>query len=199
MSNPVERLALVLRTMAAKYADRLNAMKARAKDLEREDFIWHALIESFATWGNSRGAEGLEDPTVRERLDYDRVMKMPREERTSHLIGVFREAKVRYPERRADHLVRNGERIAVLGGLGAARAKLLAQSGFDAKAAFLETFEGIGEKCSRAILMGIYDVDARDRIALDSRVREVNEALDLDYGGDYERYTRRIARAPASG
>src|ERR1700678_1195141 len=43
--------------------------KTRRTELDRPDFIWHELLLSFATMGNSRGAEGL----IRNQDNYRRV------------------------------------------------------------------------------------------------------------------------------
>jgi len=74
------------------------------RDLKRADFIWHELLLlSFATMGNSRGAEGL----IRDRKNYKRVTfdalkrKRTKKGRLNELRTVLRAAKVRMPDKKA--------------------------------------------------------------------------------------------------
>jgi len=53
------RLAEIVRVLAAERRDLLDLLKAGFLELERPDFLWHALLRSFATMGRSAGYDGL--------------------------------------------------------------------------------------------------------------------------------------------
>ncbi|MGA2377527.1 MAG: hypothetical protein ABSF72_18590 [Candidatus Sulfotelmatobacter sp.] len=118
--------------------------KTRRKELDRPDFVWHELLLSFATMGNSRGAEGL----IRNQGNYKRVTfealkrKRTNASRLSELREVLRAAKVRMPDRKADWLAENYDRVAALGGPIKAKETLLNTEGREEKIKFWRGFKG---------------------------------------------------------
>jgi hypothetical protein len=71
LENASRELASVIRALAAEsdVKNKLVVAKSGAKLLKRPDFVWYELLLSFATMGNSRGAEGL----MRTPANYRRV------------------------------------------------------------------------------------------------------------------------------
>lgn len=197
----MQRLAGALRQLAVEQADRLDELRARARALERPDFLWWALVQAASTWGSSRGAAGVEAPENRRRLAYREVRALSPRARTAHLRRVLGDAGVRWAPRKAGYLARAVEQLEALGGAAAARRALLAQEGFEAKARFLRRFPGVGPKYARDVLMDVYHPDARDRVALDVRVLGVAKLLGLDFArARYEvgeRFFRDVAAAAA--
>jgi hypothetical protein len=187
MESAAVRLAPVLRAIADAHAPFLNELKADAAKAyaslyERDDGLWHALIESFATWGGSRGWAGL----VGNREKYNQVTleaisSYAPAERVARLTATMLGAQVRYAAPKARHLVTNHALVIKMGGPKAARDKLLAEQGVDAKMAFLMRFAGIGPKYARNIFMDIYHPDFHDSIAIDSRVQSITTALGLTF------------------
>ena len=54
-----QRLATAARQVANEYALKLDELKANYSDFERPDFVWHYLLQSFATMGKAAGWQGL--------------------------------------------------------------------------------------------------------------------------------------------
>lgn len=184
------RLAETLRQLGADHRAQLERWKSKARQLERDDAVWHLLLQSFATLGNSGGWKGLiGDSDNYARVTFDALAGWPRETRGEEIERTFRAARVRYPARKARHLAHNHELIASMGGVLAAKDLLRRQPGRAGKMAFLKRFKGIGDKYARDILMDVYHPDFRDSIALDSRVRSVSKALGLSFK-DYDEHER---------
>jgi hypothetical protein len=107
--------------------------KSRRKESDRPDCVWHELLLSFATVGNSRGADGL----IRNQDNYKRVTfqamkrKRTRASRLSLLHRVLRAAKVRMPDRKADWPAENYDKVVSLGGPAKAKTKLLNAEGWE--------------------------------------------------------------------
>jgi thermostable 8-oxoguanine DNA glycosylase len=157
--------------------------KARRKELNRPDFVWHELLLSFATMGNSRGAEGL----IRNQDNYKRVTfealkrKRTNANRLSELREVLRAAKVRMSDKKANWLMENYDRVAALGGPTEAKKRLLNTEGREEKIKFWRGFKGIGKKYARNIMMDVYHPDFRNYIAVDQRIKRITEALGLTF------------------
>ena len=100
------------------------------------------------------------------------------------------------PYKKADYILGCFEYVTRLGGPEAAKAKLLAQPGREAKISFLQSFPGIGPKYARNIMMDVYHEDFRDSIALDVRIKAISEALGLSFASyaDHERFYLDVAR-----
>jgi hypothetical protein len=162
---------------------RLAQGKTRQKELDRPDFVWHELLLSFATMGNSRGAEGL----IRNRGNYKRVTfealkrRPTKATRLKELLSVLRPAKVRMPQKKSVWLANAFERIREMGGPKKAKTELFRREGCDGKIRFWQEFDGIGEKYSRNIMMDVYHPDFRNYIAVDQRIKKISRALGLTF------------------
>lgn len=162
--------------------------KTRRKELDRPDFVWHELLLSFATMGNSSGADGL----IRNQHNYKRATfqalkrKRTSASRLSLLHKVLRAAKVRMPDRKAHWLAENYNKVVSLGGPVRAKTKLLNAEGCEKKIEFWRSFKGIGKKYARNIMMDVYHPDFRNYIAVDERIKRITKALGLKFR-TYER------------
>jgi hypothetical protein len=115
------------------------------RDLERPDFVWHLLLQSFSTWGGARGWEGL----MGTRGNYDRVTfealsGLDPEARVVELKEVFFAGGVRYANTKARLMARNHNLVAEMGGPEGAKRRAFAQEGREAKIAFMKRFYGVG-------------------------------------------------------
>jgi hypothetical protein len=177
-ANRLEQLVGVVHEVADRHRLRLEQLKERAADLERPDFLWHHLLQSFSTMGSSRGWAGLiGTPERYDRVRFDVVAPLAGPDRVRHLEGVLREAKVRMPHQKAVWLDKNCQRILERGGLEACRRELLATLGRKGKIAYLRGFYGIGPKYARNIMMDVFHPDFREAIAVDARIEQVLQAL----------------------
>ena len=156
--------------------------KEGERELERPDFVWHLLLQSFGTWGGSRGWEGL----IGTGENYDRVTfvalsRLGPEARIRELEQVFLAAGVRYARMKADLMAKNYDLVAEMGGPEEAKRLAFAQEGRAAKIAFMKRFQGIGDKYTRNICMDCYHPDFRDSVAVDERIKKVTEALGYSF------------------
>jgi hypothetical protein len=162
---------------------KLAESKTRRKELDRPDFVWHELLLSFATMGNSLGAEGL----IRNQDNYRRVTfdalkrKRTNANRLSELREVLRAAKVRMSDKKADWLMENYDRVTALGGPTDAKKTLLNTEGREEKIKFWRGFKGIGKKYARNIMMDVYHPDFRNYIAVDERIKRITKSLGLTF------------------
>lgn len=186
--DTLSRLASAAGVMARLKRGHLNGLKSRATDLSREDFLWRALIEGFATLGGVSGWQGLmATPSNYDRITFDAISAQQPESRRSHAEGVLRDAGVRYPDRKAGWVVGCFDRIVSLGGLLAAKDAIESCDGRDEKIRFLKSFPGVGDKYARNMLMNVYHPDFRNSIAIDSRIQKISAAWSLDFP-DYEQH-----------
>jgi hypothetical protein len=185
--EPADRLAAVLRVLALEQGELLSTLRQRGEAyLQRPDAIWHLLLTAFSTLGGSSGWDGLIGNQANYRkVTYSAVEAIPVGQREAEIEVVMRDAKVRYPPKKARWLASNFSLVEKLGGLEGAKELLLAAPGRDGKIAFLKQFEGIGDKYARDILMDCYHPEFRDSVALDVRVKSITEALGLGFD-DYD-------------
>jgi hypothetical protein len=157
--------------------------KTRRKELDRPDFIWHELLLSFATMGNSRGAEGLiRNQDNCRRVTFEALKRKPTKAvRLRELLSVLRAAKVRMPQKKAVWLADAFERVQGMGGPKKAKTELFRREGCEGKIRFWQEFDGIGEKYSRNIMMDVYHPDFRSYIAVDQRIKKISRALGLTF------------------
>jgi thermostable 8-oxoguanine DNA glycosylase len=181
MSSKREKLIEAVKQLAQEHRGELEMQKQKARQqLKRPDFVWHYLLQSFATMGSSFGWDGLIDNQSNyRRVTFDALAKLSPEERIQVLESTLRSAKVRWPAQKARQLNSNFERVMRMGGPTAAKEQLLSLDGPEPKMAFLSQFEGIGPKYSRSILMDVYHPEFRNSIALDQRIAKVSRALGL--------------------
>jgi hypothetical protein len=120
LENASRELASVIRSLAAEadVKNKLVVGKSNANLLKRSDFVWHELLGSFATMGNSRGAEGLmRTPANYQRVTFPSLLKKrSAQSRLNELRTVLRLAKVRMADKKASWLADAFERIAKAGG-----------------------------------------------------------------------------------
>jgi hypothetical protein len=161
---------------------KLAEMKRGSVELKRRDFVWHKLLTSFATLGNSRGAEGL----IRTRSNYNRLAflalgKKTKAQRMRELRLVLHKAKVRMPDKKAVWLSKDYDLINEMGGLRAAKQELLRRNGREAKIEFWKEFYGIGPKYARNIMMDVYHPEFHNSIAVDQRIKGISRILGLEF------------------
>jgi len=184
-----KRSALIraLENIPSAMQDRLSGLKEEGRaNLERDDFVWHHLLQAAATLGGSKGWEGLiGDESNYAQVTYEALEPLSDESRLDQLARVTRRAKVRYPARKAEALAVNFKKVQKMGGPLEAKKKALAQEGKHAKIAFMRRFKGIGPKYGRNIWMDVYHPDFHQSIALDSRISAITKLMGYDFGDDY--------------
>ncbi len=192
------RLVAVVRVLAAEKRAELERHKEGQSGLARPDFIWHYLLQSFSTMGRASGWHGLIGNQANyRRITYTALAALTPQARASQVQKVCRAAGIRMPDKKADYILGCFECVTRLGGPEAAKAKLLARPGREAKIAFLKSFPGIGPKYARNIMMDVYHEDFRDSIALDVRIKAISKALGLPSSMPYaeeERFYLDVAR-----
>jgi len=178
-----KKLSRVVRKFAKDEKKFLTQMKGGKRNLDRPDFIWHALLGSFATMGNSKGFSRLvKDQKNYNRISFSTLKKLKtRRARKKRIQEVCKGAGIRWPDRKAAWIIDCFEMIQQLGGLKRTKDKLLSAQGRDDKMRFLRQFPGIGPKYSRDIMMDVYDKDFRNSIALDTRVKSISKELGLSF------------------
>lgn len=187
VESAAARLAAALRATVAGRSTDLAKLKAdAARDhadlLANDDGLWHLLLVSFSTLGDSKGYDRLiADPANYDRVTFQAIADCPAAERLTHLETVLRAARVRYPDNKAGYLLYNYDWILQQGGPSAVRDKMLATTGWEEKLAFVQQFKGIGPKYGRNLFMDLYHPDFRDSIAIDSRIASVTAALGLSF------------------
>src|SRR5689334_6856462 len=97
---------------------RLAELKAAGAQLRaRPDLIWHVILESLSTMGNSRGYDGLfGNQDLVSLSTFESVVAVPSADRQKYLENVLRRAKVRMPSKKAQWLADNLELIIAGGG-----------------------------------------------------------------------------------
>jgi hypothetical protein len=194
MDKDRRRKALVaaLSALTPEMRERLEELKRTAREnLQRDDFIWHHLLQSFATMGNSRGWFGLiGDPTNYEEVTFEALDRVAPAVRPAHLDRVLRRSKVRMPSKKAEWLAANFETVQEMGGPVPAKEKALACPGKEAKVEFLKQFDGIGPKYGRNIWMDVYHPDFHNAIAVDERIKGISSAMGYSFKSyrDHERF-----------
>ena len=192
-----EALVQALRALPPVMEKKLETLKRYGeKQRVRDDFVWHHLLQSMATMGNSRGEEGLIKTSANyEQVTFDALAQVSDATREAHLGEVLRAAKVRMPAKKARWLAANFTRVREMGGPLAAKEKALAQTGRAAKIAFMRQFEGIGPKYARNIWMDVHHEDFRQSIAVDQRIKGISERLGRTFSGyrEEERFYLDIA------
>lgn len=182
--------------LATDHKRQLDEGKAWERHLDRPDFLWHFLLQSFGTMGRATGWIGLSKPENYQRVTYEALAALSPDQRRSIAEQACRDAKVRMPSIKAGYIVGCFDRVAQLGGPKAAKDHLLRQPGREAKIKFLKSLPGIGDKYARNILMDVYHPDFRDSIAVDARIKSLSKALGLAFASyaDHEQFYLDVAR-----
>jgi hypothetical protein len=193
-----QRLLGALRHLTPDMKETLRKRKEEGlEQRDRSDFIWHSLLQSFATMGNARGWDGLVGNKSNYNLiTFEALSGLNSVERLERLDKVLRASKVRMPGKKAAWLGLNHEMIVEIGGPQEARRQALAQNGREGKVAFMQRFHGIGDKYARNIWMDVYHPDFRNAIAVDERIKRITEALGYSFKSyaEHERFYQEIAR-----
>ncbi len=181
-----EAVARTLAAIAKKVANRerqsLEEAKKRNSDLKRPDFVWHYLLQSFATMGRASGWKGLlGNPDNYKAVGYKTLAQLAPSARAVHVEVLCRRAGIRMPALKAKYILGCFQRVEEMGGPEAARARLLDLPGREAKMQFLDDFPGIGPKYSRNIMMDVYHEDFRESIAIDSRIMGIEKFHGLEF------------------
>src|SRR5215213_2513993 len=192
-----QRLIDALRHLTPEMKETLRERKEEGlEQKDRPDFVWHSLLQSFATMGNARGWDGLiGNEENYNRVTFEALSGLDRVERLERLDEVLRASKVRMPAKKAVWLDLDYEMIIEMGGPEEARRQALAQDGRAGKVAFLQRFDGIGDKYARNIWMDVYHPDFHDAIAVDERIKKITAALGYSFSryADHEAFYRQLA------
>jgi len=192
-----DRLVAVVRALAMERRAEIDRLKAGAAGLERSDFLWHELLQSFSTMGRASGRRGLiENQDNYRRVTYDALAALAPRARRQRVLKVCRAAGIRMPNQKAEYILGCFDHVQRLGGPKAAKAQLLAEAGREAKIRFLDALPGIGPKYARNIMMDVYHPDFRDSIALDVRIHAISAALGLSFASyaDHEAFYLGVAK-----
>lgn len=191
------QLVAVVQQLASERRAELDRQKENHADIVRPDFLWHYLLQSFATMGRSAGWLGLiGNRDNYNRVTYSALLDLTDGDRLREVREVCRAAKVRMPNRKGDYIVRCFTRIRGMGGPEVAKDQLLSQRGRESKIRWLKEMPGIGEKYARNIMMDVYHEDFRDSIAVDTRIKSVSERLSLSFPSysDHENFYLGVAK-----
>ena len=112
-----QRLIDALRHLTPEMKETLRERKAEGvEQKDRPDFVWHSLLQSFATMGNARGWDGLVGNEENyNRVTFEALSGLDRVERLEKLDEVLRVSKVRMPGKKAVWLDLNYEMIIEMG------------------------------------------------------------------------------------
>jgi|SRR5215211_7400866 len=120
MDKESKRQALVetLKQITPEMRKTLAAMKEEGRrEMERPDFVWHMLLESFATLGGTRGWYGLiGNKDNYRRVTFDALSELDLDNRATVILEVFRAAKINYPYSKARLMARNYDLVEKMGG-----------------------------------------------------------------------------------
>lgn len=192
------RLAKKCRVIAKREKARLDELKAGYKKLKNHDFLWHHLLQSFATMGSSARAAGLlKNEENYNKVTFETLEAIPRKMREKQVRDTCHAAKIRMPNVKANFILGCFDMVKKLGGPLAARKALLSLPGREAKISFLMSFPGIGKKYSRNIMMDVYHEDFRDSIAVDARITKISKAYGLPFSSyeEQEEFYLSVAKA----
>jgi len=181
MESKKKTLAEVARLVMSWHRGRIEHLKSRESDVQRDDFIWHYLLQSFSTMGRSAGWFGLiGTPDNYNALRYEHLQSLSKRVRLTHLKKICRRAKVRMPDKKAGFIAACFDKLEEEGGYLAAKKHLLGLEGTAQKIKYLRTFPGIGEKYARNMMMDVYHPDFRDSIAVDIRIKSILDELGVE-------------------
>lgn len=148
---------------------------------ERPDTLWFELILSMSTWQGSGGSNLATEEEYYSQVTHDKLLQMSENERIQHLKDVLLDAGVNMHEKKSRYISSHVDRVESMGGLDAAQEEFESRDGKEAKMDFLKQFKGIGDKYARNIGMDLFHPDFRDTIALDTRIENVTDELDIEF------------------
>lgn len=89
-----DHLIALLRHPTPAVREQLDSLKASAtKDHDRPDFVWHFLLQSFATMGNSRGWQGLIGTLTDDRHTLTKVLAAAQHQCPFHYTASYQESQ----------------------------------------------------------------------------------------------------------
>jgi hypothetical protein len=176
------RLINALINRPKEHNKHLKELQQRCKtDAIRPDWLWHLLLSSMSTLGNTRGYEGLiNNPDNYQLVAYKNLISLSESRRIKSLKLALKHAVIRRPGQKSEWLNENLKYILDCGGLNVIQKFILNIKGTEAKLRFIKTFSGIGNKYGRNIFMDLYDTDFRKTIAIDERILSISGALGLN-------------------
>ena len=59
INQKIQKIAGIARLIYSRHQGYMEHLKSSSKEIERNDFIWHFLLQSFATMGKASGWIGL--------------------------------------------------------------------------------------------------------------------------------------------
>ena len=184
MTLALRRAALVasLRDLPPHMRAKIDLLKLEGTALrQRPDLLWHLLLQSAATRGNSSGWQRLfGNPQLIESVSYQTLAALPAPDREPRILTALKGAGIRMQTIKAPRLAVNFERIASMGGVEAATQQMLHLPDQMEKFRFICTFADIGAKYGRNIWMDIYDPSFRTTIAVDDRIKQIAKAMGLE-------------------
>ena len=200
-NNGIQKtLAAVAKALAGEKKEYLNTLKAEYSQLERPDFLWHYLLQSFATMGRAAGWHGLiGNKDNYNKVRYETLARVSPQTRAEQVEHTCKAAKIRRPSSKARYILDCFDQVSALGGPEAAKKALLAQPSRDAKIEFLKSFSGIGDKYSRNIMMDVYHEQFRDSIAVDARINAISKTWGLSFSSYSEHEAFYLAVAADAG
>ena len=174
------RLVRFLLHLSPEMTNLLAKLKQNGENQrDRPDFLWHFLLQSFGTMGNSHGWQKLKKPEYYERISYDALAVLNPTERKDRLDTTLHAAGVRMAKKKAEWLAEDFLIIEGMGGMASATAQAFAQPGTEGKIAFMKRFAGIGDKYGRNIWMDVYHPEFRNTIAIDQRIKGISDELGM--------------------
>lgn len=181
MSITIKKMAVVAKKLQSKYRGELESSKQNRSKLSSRNFLWHALLVCYSTWGSSRGFKGfIEDKRNYSQVTYDELKKLSPKARVQRLQNVMKQAKVlKYQE--APKLAACFQMIEEMGGLKDANKRFRTMTDTKEIIRFLKEFPGIGDKYSRNLPMDYYHPAFVNSIAVDARIKRVSKTLGLSF------------------
>lgn len=179
--NRRSKLLEAIRARPESHNATVEALMAQAQDNAKlPDWLWHLLVCSMSTMGNSRGFKGVIENQVNYNLiAYPTLVNLAPEARYSNMLQALTSGKVRMPGPKATWLEHNFTFLQDCGGVEAMQKTLLEVKGRDSKIRLMRVFHGIGDKYARNIFMDIYHADFIDSIAVDERLAAILDALEV--------------------
>lgn len=183
-------LALIASTLYVKNQSHLNQLKTANKQWENPDILWHLLLQSFATQGRSSAAdEFLNNASIYNLVKLEYLDSLSESERMDSVTKAVTRGGLRFPDKKAKYIISAFHKIKKLGGLSIVKQKIDNSESAKTIIQFLKTFDGIGDKYSRNLMMDIYHPKFKNFIAIDERIKNISLANNLPFKeGDYDEH-----------
>lgn len=153
-----------------------NQVNDAKKTLQRDDWIWYALINSLATLQGSP-ADDFDWDAYRRECAWAVVENLPQSEASKLLDSLFRRYKLRYAAIKAGWAAKNIQIIKANGGPAPKRIAWLSAA-LPERLTQMMQYHGVGPKYARNIGMDVRDEMFENCFALDARVMKFVQYLD---------------------